>query len=126
MANLTYLSARPSVITRKGIAMAEKAPAKKRPPRQQMLEALAETEKSVVERREAGARPEERAEAKSIAAAVAVAGDLPTRGRVGSIGELRGSISKTLAGISDRLEELVQRYVKLQRAITLKDQELKE
>jgi hypothetical protein len=106
--------------------MAEKVTAKKRPPRQQMLEALAETEKTVAERREAGVRPEDRAEAKSVAAAVAVAEDLSTRGVVESIGELRGSISKTLAGISDRLEELVQRYVQLQRAIAVKDEELKE
>jgi hypothetical protein len=41
--------------------MAEKTPTKKRPPRQQMLEALAE-EKSVTERREAQARPEEKVE----------------------------------------------------------------
>jgi hypothetical protein len=106
--------------------MAEKSTTKKRPPRQQMLEALAETEKTVAERRDADVRPEEKAEAKSVATAVAVAEDLSTRGVVESIGELRGTISKTLAGISDRLEELVQRYVQLQRAIAVKDQELKE
>ena len=106
--------------------MAEKSPPKKRPPRQQMLEALSETEKSVAERREAGLRPEEKAEAKAVAGAVAIAEDLSARGVIESIGELRGSISKTLGTISDRLEELVQRYVQLQRAIAAKDQELKE
>jgi hypothetical protein len=105
--------------------MAEKT-TRKRPARQQMLEALTETEKTVAERRENAARPEEKAEARAVAAAVAVAEDLSTRGVVESIGELRGSISKTLGGISDRLEELVQRYVQLQRAIAVKNDELKE
>jgi hypothetical protein len=106
--------------------VAEKAAPKKRPARQQMLEALAETERTVAERREAASRPEERAEAKSAAAAIAVADDLSTRGALESIGELKSTISQTLAGIADRLEEQVQRYVQLQRAITAKDQELKE
>lgn len=60
--------------------MAEKANPKKRPPRQQMLEVLAETEKTVVERREAASRPEERAEAKAVATAVALAEELSTQG----------------------------------------------
>jgi len=51
---------------------------------------------------------------------------LATRGVVESIGELRSTISKTLGGISDRLEEQVARYVQLQRAVVAKDQELKE
>ena len=59
--------------------MADKSTTKKRPPRQQMLEALADSEKTVTERRESGARPEDKAEAKSVAAAVAVAEDLSTR-----------------------------------------------
>jgi hypothetical protein len=106
--------------------MAEKAPSRKRPPRQQMLEALAETEKNVAEARESAARPEEKAQAKAVADAVAMAEDLSTRGVVESIGDLRSNISKTLSGISDRLEEQVARYVQLQRAIIAKDNELKE
>jgi hypothetical protein len=106
--------------------MAEKTTPRKRPARQQMLEALAETEKSVAERRENAAKPEEKAEARAVAAAVAVAEDLSTRGVVEAISELRGNVSKTLSGISDRLEELVQRYVQLQRAIAVKNDELKE
>ena len=106
--------------------MAEKAPSKKRPPRQQMLEALAETEKSVAERRESAARPEEKAEAKAVAEAVGVAEELATRGVLESIGDLKSTLSRTLGTISDRLEETVTRYAQLQRAIGSKDQELKE
>lgn len=107
--------------------MAEKStPKKKAPPRQQMLDALAETEKTVAERREAQAKPEERLEARAAAQAVAAADQLSTEGVVKSIGELRGVIGKMLTQLSDRLEEQVARYVQIQRAIVAKDVELKE
>jgi hypothetical protein len=80
----------------------------------------------VTERRETAARPEEKAEKRAVDAAIAVADDLATRGVVESLGELKTTISRTLATISDRLEEQVQRYVQLQRAVLARDQELKD
>lgn len=106
--------------------MAEKATTKKRPPRQQMLEALAETEKTVAERREARATPEEKVEAKFAAQAVAVADELSTEGVGKSISELKSVVGRMLGQLSDRLEEQVSRYVQVQRAIVAKDAELKE
>ena len=106
--------------------MAEKSPAKKRAPRQQMLEALAEAEKSAAERREAQATPEAKLEARNTAQAVAAADELSTEGVVKSIGELKSVIGKMLTQLSDRLEEQVARYVQIQRAIVAKDAELKE
>ena len=106
--------------------MAEKSTAKKRPPRQQMLDALAETEKTVADKRESATRPEDKAEALATQSAVALAEELSTKGVLESVGELKSTISRTLAGISDRLEEQVQRYVQLQRAIAAKDRELKD
>jgi hypothetical protein len=107
--------------------MAEKSTARKKPaPRQQMLEALAETEKSVAERKEAHASPEQKVEARTVATAVAAADDLATRGVLQSVGELKSSIGKMLGELSDRLEEQVVRYVQVQRAIVAKDLELKE
>lgn len=99
---------------------------KKSPPRQQMLETLAETEKAVAERREAQARPEEKLEARAADQAVAAAEQLSTEGVVKSIGELKGVVGKMLTQLSDRLEEQVSRYVQVQRAIVAKDTELKE
>src|SRR5450432_4572742 len=104
--------------------MAEKSSSKKRPPRQQMLEALAEADKSVAERREATAKPEEKIEARNTEQAIALADELSTEGVVKSIGELKGVIGKTLSQLSDRLEEQVARYVQIQRAIVAKDVEL--
>ena len=107
--------------------MAEKATtSKKRPPRQQVLEALAEAEKTVSERREAQAKPEEKIEARAVAQAVAAADELSTEGVVKSIGELKSVVGKMLTQLSDRLEEQVARYVQIQRAIVAKDGELKE
>jgi hypothetical protein len=106
--------------------MAEKAAAKKKPARQQMLEVVAESERAVAERKEAQARPEEKLAAKEVASAVAVADDLSTRGVVQAIGELKSGIGKMLSDLSDRLEEQVGRYVQIQRAIAARDQELKE
>ena len=107
--------------------MAEKAPAKKRPaPRQQMLEALAESSREVDERREAEARPEARIEARATQEAVAAADALSTEGVVKSVVELKSALGKTLTQLSDRLEEEVAKYVQIQRAIVTKTNELKE
>ncbi|HEY8751001.1 MAG TPA: hypothetical protein VIM11_23655 [Tepidisphaeraceae bacterium] len=106
--------------------MAEKSTPKKRPPRQQMLEGLAETEKTVAARRESQAKPEEKIEARNVSQAVTVADELSTEGVVKSISELKSVVGKTLSQLSDRLEEQVARYVQIQRAIIAKEQELKE
>lgn len=108
--------------------MAEKSTTtkKKAPPRQQMLEALAESERSVAERKEAQAKPEERIAARDVAQAITAADELSTEGVVKSIGDLKSVVSKMLTQLSDRLEEQVARYVQIQRAIVAKDAELKE
>ena len=109
--------------------MAEKSPAKKKSTssaRQQMLETFADTSKQVDERKDADLKPEDRLEAKSARDAVAAADALSTEGVVRSIGELRSTIGKTLAQLSDRLEEEVSKYVQIQRAILAKESELKE
>ncbi|HEX4797644.1 MAG TPA: hypothetical protein VH370_27870 [Humisphaera sp.] len=106
--------------------MAEKATPRKKPARQQMLEGLAESEKSVTERRETQAKPEEKLESRATVEAVAAADELAERGVVQAIGELKSNIGRMLSGLSDRLEEQVARYVQIQRAIAAKDKELKE
>jgi hypothetical protein len=106
--------------------MAEKTSSKKRPPRQQMLEALAESERSVAERRETQARPEEKVEQKLAAQAVAVVEELSTEGVGKAIGDLKSVVGRLLSQLSDRLEEQVSRYVQIQRAIVARDAELKE
>src|ERR1700677_1975358 len=107
----------------------EKPAAKKRSStsaRQQMLETYAQTVKEVEDRGDAQAKPEEKLEAKNVRDAVTAADALSTDGVVKSIGELRSTVGKTLAQLSDRLEEEVGKYVQIQRAILAKEAELKE
>ena len=99
---------------------------KKRSSRQAMVELVAEAEKTVAERKEAEAKPEERAAAKAVAEAVALADALSTDGVVRSIGELKSTITRTLTQLSDRLEEEVAKYSQIRRAIAAKETELKE
>jgi hypothetical protein len=94
--------------------------------RQQMLETYAQTVKEVEDRGDAQAKPEEKLEARNVREAVSAADALSTDGVVKSIGELRSTIGKTLAQLSDRLEEEVSKYVQIQRAIFAKEAELKE
>ena len=110
--------------------MAEKTPPKKRSTpaaaKQQMLESLAETTRVVQERTEAEAKPEDRLQERIVQQAVATADALSTEGIVKSVGELRSAVGKTLAQLSDRLEEEVGKYVQIQRAIMAKESELSE
>ena len=106
--------------------MAERTNTRKRPSRQAVAEVVAETEKSVAERKEAEAKPEDRAAARSIADAVAVADALSSEGAVRSIAELKTTITRTLVQLSDRLEEEAGKYNQVRRAIDAKEAELKE
>jgi hypothetical protein len=113
----------------KSTEKAEKAPPKKRSTasaRQQTLETYAQTLKDVEDRGDADAKPEDKIQAKAVREAIATADALSTEGVVKSIGELRATVGKTLAQLSDRLEEEVAKYVQIQRAILAKEAELKE
>jgi hypothetical protein len=106
--------------------MAEKAAPKRRSSRQAMVEIVAEAEKTVTQRKETEAKPEERIAAKTVRDAVAVADALSSDGVVRSIGELKSTIARTLTQLSDRLEEEIGKYSQICRAITAKDSELQE
>jgi len=91
-----------------------------------VAELVAETEKTVAERKLADAKPEERAAAKAVADSVAAAHALSSDGVVRSIGELKSTITRTLTQLSERLEEEVGKYSQIRRAIEAKEAELKE
>jgi hypothetical protein len=106
--------------------MAERATTRRRSPRQTMAEAVAETERSVAQRKEAEAKPEDRIAARSAAEAVTAAESLTSDDIVRSISELKSSIARTLTQLSDRLEEEVGKYSQVRRAVAAKEAELKE
>jgi hypothetical protein len=91
-----------------------------------MAETVAAAEQAVAERGEAESKPEERAAAKAVRDAVAVADALSSESVVRAIGELKSTIGRTLTQLADRLEDEVAKYTQIQRAIAAKDAELKE
>ena len=106
--------------------MAEKSAPKRRTSRQAMAEIVAETEKSVAERKQAEAKPEDRVAAKAAAEAVVTAEALSSEGVVGLISELKSAMTRTLTQLSDRLEEEIGKYSRVCRAIAAKESELQE
>ena len=91
-----------------------------------MAEVVAEVEKSAAGRKEADVKPEERIAAKAVSQSVAAADAISGEDVVRSIAELKSTIARTLTQLSDRLEEEVNKYSQVRRAIAAKDAELIE
>jgi hypothetical protein len=94
--------------------------------KKEMLEAYKELLKRLEERREVELKPEKELEEKQRVETVKVADSLSAEGVVKGISDLRFEIGKLLAKISDKLEEEVDKFTKIQKAIDFKENELKE
>jgi hypothetical protein len=110
--------------------MAAKAPAQKKlstsNTKQEMLSAYQDLLKELEAQREAETRPEEKIEQRANLEAVKVAEELSTEGVVKQVGELRGNLGRLLSQISGQLEEQMDRYAQISRAIGFKEKELAE
>jgi hypothetical protein len=94
--------------------------------KQEMLEAYSTVLKQLEAQREAEMRPEKKLEEKKAKEVIQVAESLSTEGVAKEISNLKIEASKTLAQISDRLEEEVNKFRAIQSAIALKEKELQE
>jgi hypothetical protein len=94
--------------------------------KQEMLSAYNEVLKELQEKRQAEPRPEERIEQRVTADAVKVAEELSTEGVVKQVGELRSTIGRLLSQVASQLEEQVDRYAQISKAIAFKEKELAE
>ncbi|NWG04509.1 MAG: hypothetical protein HXY44_16775 [Syntrophaceae bacterium] len=94
--------------------------------KQEMLEAYQAVLKQLEAQREAELKPEKRLEEKKAKEVIQVAESLSTEGVAKEISNLKIEASKTLAQISDRLEEEVNKFRAIQSAISLKEKELQE
>src|SRR3989304_8945262 len=94
--------------------------------KQEMLEAYQSVSKQLEAQREAELKPEKRLEEKKAKEVIQVAESLSSEGVAREIGNLKIETSKTLAQISDRLEEEVNKFRAIQSAIVLKEKELQE
>ena len=82
--------------------------------------------KQLQEKSEAELKPEKKIEEKKKREVVEVAETLSSEGVVKEIGNLKLEIGKRLTSISDGLEEEVIKFNQIQKAIEIKDEELKE
>src|SRR4030042_2305339 len=94
--------------------------------KQEMLEAYQAVLKQMEVQREAELKPEKRLEEKKAKEVIQVAESLSSEGVTREISNLKIETSKTLAQISDRLEEEVNKFRAIQSAISLKEKELQE
>ena len=94
--------------------------------KQEMLEAYNVALKQMEAQREAELKPEKKIEEKKAKEVIQVAESLSTEGVAREISNLKIEASKTLAQISDRLEEEVNKFRAIQSAISLKEKELQE
>jgi len=94
--------------------------------KKEMLNAYNALLKQLQEKREAELKPEKIIEEKKKREVVEVAETLSSEGVVKEIGNLKLELGKMLTQISDGLEEEVNKYKKIQNAIKIKEEELKE
>ena len=94
--------------------------------KQEMLDAYNAVLKQLEAQREAELKPEKRLEEKKAKEVIQVAESMSSEGVSREISNLKIETSKTLAQISDRLEEEVNKFRAIQSAITLKGKELQE
>jgi hypothetical protein len=94
--------------------------------KQEMLEAYNAVLKQLEAQRESELKPEKKIEEKKAKEVIQIAESLSSEGVAKEISNLKIETSKTLAQISDRLEEEVNKFRAIQSAIALKEKELQE
>jgi len=94
--------------------------------KKEMLDAYNALLKQLQEKREAELKPEQKIEEKRAKEVIEVAGSMSSEGVVKGITGLKLEVSKMLTQVSDKLEDEVNKLNSIQKAIAIKDGELKE
>lgn len=94
--------------------------------KKEMLGAYNEVLRQLQEQRAAELRPKEEIEEMRIEEAVEVTDSLSTEGIVQEVSALRLETGKLLSQLSDRLEEEVDKYRQVKKAVEVKEKELRE
>jgi hypothetical protein len=110
--------------------MAERKPATKKlstsNTKQEMLDAYSDLLKQMEEKREAETPPEQKVAEKAAREVIATADSLSDDTIFRNISGLKAEVGKMLTTLSDRLEQEVERYDAVKRAIAEKERELAE
>lgn len=94
--------------------------------KQEMMEAYQGALKLLEEKRETELKPEKKLEEKKAKEVVQVADSLSSEGVGKEIGGLKSEIGKMLTQIADKMEEEVNKFKAIQKAIDLKEKEVQE
>jgi hypothetical protein len=94
--------------------------------KQEMLEAYQSLLRQLEEKKEAELKPEKKLEEKKAREVVKVADSLSAEGVGHEISTLKGDIGKMLTQISDKMEDEVNKFNTIQKAIELKEKEIQE
>jgi len=94
--------------------------------KQEMLAAYSALLKELQQKKEAELKPEKKMEEKKMKEVVEVADSLSLEGVVQGISNLKAEIGRMLSQVSDRLEEQVNKYKGIQKAVEYKEKELEE
>ncbi|MCX7046461.1 MAG: hypothetical protein NTX50_13375 [Candidatus Sumerlaeota bacterium] len=78
------------------------------------------------DKRETEMKPEQKAEEKQIHKAIETADALSLQGIGKEIGDLKSEIGKTLAELADKLEEETAKYLRVKKAVEVREKELQE
>lgn len=94
--------------------------------KKEMLAAYKELLKRLEEKREAEMMPEQKIAKKQEEEAVETADSLSIEGIAQEIGVLKSEIGKTLTQLSDRLEEETGKYIRIKKAVEIREKDLQE
>jgi hypothetical protein len=94
--------------------------------KKEMMDTYNELLKKIKEKEKTGLKPEKKIEEKKKKDVVGIAETLSLDGVVNGISNLKLEIGKRLTNISDGLEEEVNKFQKIQNAIEVKEEELRE
>lgn len=91
-----------------------------------MLDAYQQLHEQLKQVREAEMKPEQKIEEKKSKEAVEVADSLSTEGIGREIGRLKSEIGTMLVQLSDKLEDEINKYLQVKRAVAAREKELQE
>lgn len=94
--------------------------------KQQLLEAYDELVNQIEEKRKSELRPEEKIREKEARKAIEIADSLSMDSIIKSMGSIKGEAARLLGELSEKMEQEINKYIQVKKAIQEKEYELRE
>ena len=94
--------------------------------KQQLLEAYDDLVKQIEKQREAELRPEEKIKEKEARKAIEIADSLSMDAIIKNMSSIKGEAARLLGELSERMEQEINKYIQIKKAIHEKEDELRE